>query len=260
MGYEKIAVEYEDSVAIVKLNDPGVLNALSNRMVQELHAAIAEVLTSDARCLLLTGEGRAFCAGANLAAGGGAGEALPPSGHVLETHYHPVMNQLRQMEIPFVTAINGPAVGVGMSFAVMSDYAIASSEAYFLQAFANIGLVPDGGATWILPRIIGFRRAMELSMLAERLPAASALEWGLINRVVDGDALMSEAMTVARRLAEGPRSLALIRRLYWESSSNSYAEQFQLEVNMQQQAQQSNDSREGVLAFLEKRKAKFTGT
>ena len=104
------------------------------------------------------------------------------------------------------------------------------------------------------------RRAMELSMLAERLPAASALEWGLINRVVDGDGLMSEAMTVARRLAEGPRSLALIRRLYWESSSNSYAEQFQLEVNMQQQAQQSNDSREGVLAFLEKRKAKFTGT
>lgn len=260
MGYEKIAVAYEDSVAIVTLNDPGVLNALSNRMVQELHAAIGDVLASDARCLLLTGEGRAFCAGANLAAGGGASEDLPPSGHVLETHYHPVMNQLRQMEIPFVTAINGPAVGVGMSFAVMSDYAIASSDAYFLQAFANIGLVPDGGATWILPRIIGFRRAMELSMLAERLPAASALEWGLINRVVEGDALMDEALTVARRLAEGPRSLALIRKLYWESSTNSYAEQFQLEVNMQQQAQQSNDSREGVLAFLEKRKANFTGT
>lgn len=259
MSYQRIAVEHVDNVAIIKLNDPGVLNALSGAMVQELHAAIIDVTSSDARCLLMTGEGRAFCAGANLADRGGDSE-LPPSGHILETHYHPVMNKLRTMDIPFVTAINGPAVGVGMSFAVMSDFAIAGKSAYFLQAFANIGLIPDGGATWILPRIVGFRRAMELSMMAERLPAETAAEWGLINRVVADDSLMEEAMTVARKLAEGPRSLGLIRQAYWESMSNSYAEQFQLEVNLQIEAQQSNDSREGVMAFLEKRKAQFTGT
>ncbi|MDZ7686062.1 MAG: enoyl-CoA hydratase-related protein [Gammaproteobacteria bacterium] len=208
----------------------------------------------------MTGEGRAFSAGANLQERGGDEASRPPSGHVLETHYHPVMNKLRSMDIPFVTAINGPAVGVGMSFAVMSDFAIAARSAYFLQAFANIGLVPDGGATWILPRIIGFRRAMELSMLAERLPAETAAEWGLINRVVEDDELMNEAIKIATRLAEGPRSLGLIRQAYWESFNNSYAEQFQLEVNLQTAAQKSNDSREGVKAFLEKRKPKFTGT
>ena len=173
MGYQSISLERDGKVAIVKLNEPSVLNALSSSMVQELHAAVNEVIASDARCLLMTGEGRAFCAGANLAAGGGE-NAAPPSGHVLETHYHPVMNKLRFMDIPFVTAINGPAVGVGMSFAVMSDFAIAGKSAYFLQAFANIGLIPDGGATFILPRSVGFRRAMELSMLAERLPAETA--------------------------------------------------------------------------------------
>lgn len=260
MPYEHIKVEHEGRVAIVTLNAPKVLNALSSEMVQELNAAITDVIESDARCLMMTGEGRAFCAGANLQARSGGDDALPPSGHVLETHYHPVMNKLREMEIPFVTAINGPAVGVGMSFAIMSDYAIASTGAYFLQAFANIGLVPDGGATWILPRIVGFRRALELSMLAERLPVETALEWGLVNRVVDGDALMDEAKAVATRLADGPRSLGLIRKAYWASFNNSYAEQFQLEVNLQRQAQQSSDNREGVMAFLEKRKPKFTGT
>ena len=256
----QIVVERVDRVAVVKLNAPQVLNALSNSMVQELSAAVSEVIESDARCLLMTGEGRAFCAGANLQQGSAGEQALPPPGHVLETHYHPVMNKLRYMEIPFVTAINGPAVGVGMSFAVMSDYAVAAKGAYFLQAFANIGLVPDGGATWILPRIVGWRRAMELSMLAERLPAETALEWGLVNRVVEDADLMTEAMAVASKLADGPRSLGLIRKAYWESFTNSYSEQFQLETQLQMEAQKSSDNAEGVRAFLEKRKPRFTGT
>lgn len=259
MSYENILVERVDRVAVVKLNAPQFLNALSSVMVQELNAAISDVIASDARCLLMTGEGRAFCAGANLQAGDSSKQTLPPSGHVLETHYHPVMNKLRNMDIPFVTAINGPAVGVGMSFAVMSDYAIAAKSAYFLQAFANIGLVPDGGATWILPRIVGWRRAMELSMLAERLPAETALEWGLVNRVVDDGDLMTETLTVAQKLADGPRSLGLIRKAYWETYNNSYSEQFQLETNLQMEAQKSKDNSEGVRAFLEKRKPKFTG-
>ena len=259
--YTHINLEFVNNVGIVRLNAPEVLNALSSEMLVELHAAVMTVLNSEARCLLLTGEGRAFCAGANLQAGGlgdGASE-LPPSGHVLETHYHPLMTKLRTMEIPMVTAINGPAVGVGMSFAVMSDYAVASKDAYFLQAFANIGLVPDGGATWILPRLVGWRRAVELSMMAERLPAETAEEWGLINKVVEGEELIPEAMAVAEKFASGPRSLGLIRRLYRETWNNSYAEQFQMEVNTQMEAQQSDDNREGVQAFLEKRKAKFTG-
>ncbi|HKI73715.1 MAG TPA: enoyl-CoA hydratase-related protein, partial [Pseudomonadales bacterium] len=152
MAYENVLVEQVDRVAVITLNAPKVLNALSATMVQELGAAISDVLAGDARCLIMTGAGRAFSAGANLQAGGTDAD-LPPAGHVLETHYLPVLNRLRSMNIPFVTAVNGPAVGVGMSFAIMSDYAVAAKSAYFLQAFANIGLVPDGGATWVLPRI-----------------------------------------------------------------------------------------------------------
>ena len=258
MTYENVLLEYRDRVALLTLNAPDVLNALSNDMVSDLHHAIVEVINSDARCLLMTGSGRAFSAGANLQQRGEVNGPNAP-GSALETHYHPVMTKLRNMEIPMVTAINGPAVGVGMSFAVMSDYAIAARSAYFLQAFANIGLVPDGGATWILPRIIGWRRAMELSMMAERLPAETALEWGLINRVVDGEELMQEAMQVSNKLANGPYSLGLIRQAYWESYNNSYAEQFQLEVNLQDKASSTRDNAEGVRAFLEKRDAKFSG-
>jgi len=258
MTYENVLLEYRDRVALLTLNAPDVLNALSNDMVSELHHAIVEVINSDARCLLMTGSGRAFSAGANLQQRGEVNGPNAP-GSALETHYHPVMTKLRNMEIPMVTAINGPAVGVGMSFAVMSDYAIAARSAYFLQAFANIGLVPDGGATFILPRIIGWRRAVELSMMAERLPAETALEWGLINRVVDDEELMQEAMQVSNKLANGPYSLGLIRQAYWESYNNSYAEQFQLEVNLQDKASSTRDNAEGVRAFLEKRDAKFNG-
>ena len=258
MPYENIVVDYIDHVAILKLNAPEVLNALSPVMVQEMSSAITDILQSDARCLLITGEGRAFCAGANLQAGGPA-KGLPPAGSVLETHYHPVMTKLRNMEIPMLSAVNGPAVGVGMSFAVMADIVVAARSAYFLQAFANIGLVPDGGATHLLPRIVGWRRAVELSMLAERLPAEKALDWGLVNRVVDEDKLMDEALGLAARLANGPRSLGLMRKAYWETFSNSYSEQFQLEANLQGIAGASEDNREGVQAFLEKRPAKFTG-
>ncbi len=257
MSYENILVEIQDGVGVVKLNAPKVLNALSPEMVTELNQGIQDVLRSDARCLMLTGEGRAFCAGANLAAGGTERQQIP--GHVLESHFNPVMNTLRKMEIPMVTAINGPAVGVGMSFAVMSDYAVAAKSAYFLQAFANIGLIPDGGSTYILPRLIGWRRAVELSMLAERLPAETALEWGLINKVVDDEDLADEGLAIAKRLAAGPRSLGLMRQAYWESLNNSYTDQLQLESDLQGVAGRSKDSVEGISAFLEKRPAQFTG-
>ncbi len=259
MEYKNIIVEHIDRVALIKFNAPEVLNALSTSMVTEFSHAVSQVADNEARCLLLTGEGRAFCAGANLQDRGGDGGSSPAAGSALEAYYHPVINKLRHLEIPMVSAVNGAAVGVGMSFAIMADIVVAGRSAYFLQAFANIGLVPDGGATFYLPRMIGWRRAMELSLLAERLPAEKALDWGLVSRVVDDDQLMPEALNIANRLANGPKSLGMIREAYWESPGNSMAEQLQLEADLQARAGQTADHREGVRAFLEKRKAKFTG-
>jgi len=257
LSYQKIILEYQNKVAVLKLNAPEVLNALSEDMVTEFSQAVTEVSRSDARCLLLTGEGRGFSAGANLQNRNSSDAA--PAGSVLETHYHPLLNKLRQLDMPMVSAVNGPAVGVGMSFAIMADIVIAARSAYFLQAFAKIGLVPDGGATWYLPRLIGWGRAVELSMLAERLPSEKALEWGLVNRVVDDKDLMAEALKVADQLASGPRSLALIRKAYWATLDNSLEQQLQLEANLQAEAGSSADFKEGVSAFLEKRLVTFTG-
>eukprot|EP00752_Nemacystus_decipiens_P018027 g16160.t1 len=164
------------------------------------------------------------------------------------------------MQIPMVTAVNGAAAGVGMSFAMMGDIVCASKQAYFLQAFARIGLVPDGGSTFLLPRLVGWGRAMELSMLAERLPAETAHEWGLVNRLFeDNDALMTGAREIATRLANGPRSLALVRKAYWQTWQNSFESQLELESQLQAEAGASKDFSEGVQAFLEKRDAAFKG-
>ncbi|MDA0789782.1 MAG: enoyl-CoA hydratase/isomerase [Proteobacteria bacterium] len=261
MEYEKIELDQVGNVAVLKFNAPAVLNAISIDMVGELSHAVRSIAAGDARCLLLTGVGRGFCAGANLQGRGesGSGSAMATAGSALESHYHPLINQLRNLDIPMVTAVNGPAVGVGMSFAIMADLVVAARSAYFMQAFARIGLVPDGGSTYYLPRMIGWNRALELSLLAERLPAQQALEWGLVNRVVEDEELMTEAMALAERLANGPKSLGLIRRLYWESPNNSFEEQLQLEANLQAAAGATEDNREGVRAFLEKRDAEFKG-
>ena len=167
--------------------------------------------------------------------------------------------RLRALPFPIVAAINGVAAGAGMSLALSADIKLAVRSAYFLQAFARIGLVPDCGSSYVLPRMIGMSRALELSLLAEKLPAETALDWGLINRVVDDAELMREASTMARRLADGPRSLGLIRRLYWESLENTYEAQLALEARLQTEAGLSADYTEGVTAFREKRPARFSG-
>ena len=170
-----------------------------------------------------------------------------------------MLMRLRALSIPTVAAINGVAAGVGMSLALSCDFKVMAKSAFFLQAFARIGLVPDGGSSWVLPRLIGMSRAMELSMLAERLPAETAGEWGMVNRVVADNAVMEEAMNYAGRLAKGPASLGMIRKLYWESLENGYADQMQLEADMQKVAGMTKDNAEGVAAFREKREANFTG-
>ncbi len=257
MDFNKVQLDFEDSVAVLTLNHPEVLNAIGPDMQQGLVEALAALRSRPAsvRCLLITGAGRGFCSGANLA---GRGEG---AGKTLRNYYHPLLLSLRDLEMPIVTAVNGPAAGVGMSFAMMGDIVCAARGAYFLQAFARIGLVPDGGATFLLPRLVGWGRAVELSLLAERLPADQALEWGLVNRLYDdAGTLMEGATDIARKLGNGPRSLALIRRAYWSTWHNSYEQQLDLEARLQAEAGATNDSREGVKAFLEKRETRFTGT
>ena len=167
---------------------------------------------------------------------------------------------VKKLKMPFVTAVNGPAAGVGMSLAIMGDLVLAARSSFFLQAFRHIGLIPDGGATYILPRLVGFSRAMELSLLGEKLPAEKALEWGLINRVYDDEELMPRALELCRELAQGPtEALRLIRKAYWNSIDNTYEQQLELEGMLQKQAGRTEDFMEGVSAFLDKRPADFKG-
>ena len=181
MDFNKVRLDYEDSVAVLTLNHPEVLNAVGPEMKEGLGDAVSALHSrpDNVRCLMIAGAGRGFCSGANLVARGEG-----PSG-TLRNFYHPFFFELRDLEMPIVTAVNGAAAGVGMSLALIGDIVCASKGAFFLQAFARIGLVPDGGATFMLPRLVGWGRAMELSLLAERLPAERALEWGLVNRVYD---------------------------------------------------------------------------
>jgi 2-(1,2-epoxy-1,2-dihydrophenyl)acetyl-CoA isomerase len=262
MDFERVKLDIEGPVAVLKFNHPEVMNAVSAEMLGGLREALDAVEDPDngARCLVLTGEGRAFCAGANLQGRNNKPSNRRDPGSALETGYHPILRRLRNLQMPLVTAVNGAAAGVGMSFALMGDMVLAARSSYFLQAFRRIGLVPDGGSTWILPRLVGRARAMELSLMGERLPAETALQWGLINRVYDDGALIDEAMKLARDLASGPTvALGLIRRLYWQSPENSYEQQLDLERQSQKVAGNSDDAREGATAFLEKRPAQFKG-
>lgn len=263
--FAKTLLTIEDGVATLTMNDVPVMNAMGSEMASGLLAGINELQkpVHGVRCVILTGAGRGFCTGANLSSGVGS-EAPDPetrdAGAALETVYHPLLRKIRNLKMPFITAVNGPAAGVGMSFALMGDMILAAKSTFFLQAFRRIGLVPDGGSTWLLPRLVGLARAKELSLLGERLSAEKALEWGLINRVYDDAELMPEAEKLARDLASGPTvSLGQIRSLYNRSFDRTYEEQLDAERWAQLTAGRSGDFTEGVAAFLEKRPANFKG-
>jgi 2-(1,2-epoxy-1,2-dihydrophenyl)acetyl-CoA isomerase len=265
MEFERVRLDVRGQVGVLTLNHPEVMNAVSPEMLKGLMGAMAHIENpkTGLRELMMTGEGRGFCAGANLAGGAGSNDTSVrerDAGAPLETSYHPFLRRLRGLKIPFVTAVNGAAAGVGMSFAMMGDMILASKSAYFLQAFRRIGLVPDGGSTWLLPRLVGLARAKELSLMGEKLSAERALEWGLINRVYDDAALVPEALKLAEELAAGPTvALGLIRKLYWDSPNNTYEEQLDAERQAQRDAGRAEDFAEGVGAFLQKRKAEFKG-
>jgi 2-(1,2-epoxy-1,2-dihydrophenyl)acetyl-CoA isomerase len=262
MKFKHVTLEFDNAVAVLKLDHPEVMNAVSSEMLGGLGEALDAIddRRSEVRCLVMTGEGRAFCAGANLQGRDNQKPGRTNAGAALETGYHPFLRRLRNLHCPIVTSVNGAAAGAGMSFALMGDMILCARSSYFLQAFRRIGLVPDCGATWLLPRLIGKARSVELSLLGERLPAEKALEWGLVNRVYDDAQLREETMKLAHELAHGPTvALSLIRKLYWDSPGNSYEDQLNLEFESQRIAGAAEDFREGVSAFLEKRPAKFKG-
>ena len=263
MTYQNIRLTMDAGVAVVTLADPATLNAASLEMMDELAHAFAAVADagSGARVAVLTGEGRGFCSGANLtdAARNAPAGGPPDASLALVSHYNPFVTQLRELPVPLVTAVNGAAAGIGCSFALLGDLVVASEYAYFLQAFRHIGLVPDGGSTWLLPRAVGKARAMEMALLGDRLPARTALEWGLINQVVPADQLMPDALALAMRLAAGPASLGIIRRLVWSGLEQEWEQQLDAERQGQQDASRTADFLEGIKGFLQKRPPTFEG-
>ena len=255
VDFERCYVTRQDGVAVLTLNHPETVNAASFAMMQGCLKAMDLIEGDpDLNALILTGAGRGFCSGANLT------EPPPESadlGEVLERTYHPLLRRLRDSRLPIVTAVNGPAAGVGMSLALMGDLVIAARSAFFALGFTRLGLVPDGGATWLVPRLIGLARARELALLGERLPAEKAHAWGMIHKVVDDEMVMDEALLLAARLALGPKALALTRKLFWESTHHNFEEQLEHERKAQRQAGATRDFREGLTAFFEKRDPRF---
>lgn len=262
MREHKVILDIDGDVATLRLNDPARLNALSTDMVEAITLSLRQAERS-ARALVLCGAGTSFCSGANLAGelANAEGAVDFDGGLILETHINPMMLALRDLCIPWISAVRGAAAGVGASLALAADLIVAGDNAYFLQAFRRIGLVPDGGSTYLLTRAAGRPRAMEMMLLGEKLPAAKALEWGLINRVVPDAEVEATAQGFARELAEGPtRALALIRKIAWRAADSDFHTALAEERTHQAEAGRTSDFREGVRAFLDKRPARFTGT
>jgi 2-(1,2-epoxy-1,2-dihydrophenyl)acetyl-CoA isomerase len=253
-----ILVEAFPGYRLITLNRPERLNALTVEMADALSAALdAAAADENCRALVLTGAGRAFCAGQDLTAV--VGMAPGDIGHLLD-RYNPLIKKLRGLPLPVICAVNGVAAGAGANLALASDIVLAAQGATFVQAFARIGLIPDCGGSWFLPRLVGTARARALALLAEPLPAATAAEWGMIWQVVEDDRLMTETHALAARLAgAATHGLALAKRALDAAETNDLDRQLDLERDLQEAASASPDHAEGVRAFLEKRPPVFTG-
>jgi 2-(1,2-epoxy-1,2-dihydrophenyl)acetyl-CoA isomerase len=263
---DNLTLDIQNHVAILAFNRPQTLNAITIELIDDFNTALDDILkpTSIVRCLLLTGTGRGFSSGANLTDGmigeGVMDSAQIDTGQVLETHLNPLLERLMELPIPFVTAVNGAAAGAGCSLAIAGDIVLAARSAYFLQSFVNIGLVPDAGSTWLLPRLIGKARAQAMMMLGERVPAEKAADWGMIYEVVEDDQLMTRALDIANKLANGPTvTLGLIRRSVKFALEHSLTDQLRRERADQLTAGRTADFAEGVSAFTGKRPAVFQG-
>ena len=262
MDFNTILFEVGDGVATLTLNRPKSLNSFTVEMHAEIRAAMREVQENAAiRCLVITGAGRGFCAGQDLADRASSGDGdVPDVGASVEKNYNPLISSIMNLPKPVICAVNGVAAGAGASIALACDIVLAARSASFIQVFCKIGLIPDSGGTWNLPRAVGLARAKGLAMLGDRLNAETAEAWGLIWKCVDDDALQDETQKMARHFATQPtRALGRIKQLLHSSISNTLPEQLLLEQKAMQELGQSDDYREGVAAFPAKRPPVFKG-
>jgi 2-(1,2-epoxy-1,2-dihydrophenyl)acetyl-CoA isomerase len=261
VSYQNLLFDIADGVARLTFNRPERLNSFNTEMHAEVRAALEVVKTSAARVLVITGAGRGFCAGQDLndraVAPGGAAPDLADS---IERNYKPLILTLRTLPLPVVAAVNGVAAGAGANIALACDLVIAARSASFVQAFSRLGLIPDSGGTWFLPRLVGTARALGLTLLGEKLPAEQAAAWGLIWRCVEDAELASVVDTLARQLAEAPtRGLARTKQAIYEGWGRTLAEQLDVERDYQGELGRSADYAEGVAAFAAKRAPRFSG-
>ncbi len=254
-----IKTEIKSNYAIIFLNRPDVLNSFNREMALELQAKLDEYENDKSiRAILITGEGRAFCAGQDLAEA--IADDAPTIDKIVREHYNPIVKKIRNIEKPIVCAVNGVAAGAGANIALACDIVIASDKASFIQSFSNIGLIPDSGGTFFLPRLVGLQRATAMMFLADKISAAQALEFGMIYKVVEAEQLMQEAEKLVAHLASMPtKGFGLTKRALNKSFTNDLNAQLDLEEELQAAAANTYDNKEGINAFLEKRKAQFKG-
>jgi 2-(1,2-epoxy-1,2-dihydrophenyl)acetyl-CoA isomerase len=262
MNYQHIEFSIEDGVALLKLNRPESLNSFTTEMHAEVRSALTLAANDKAvRAVLLTGNGRGFCAGQDLNDRAVApGAHMPDLGDSVEKNYNPLIRLLTTMEKPVICAVNGVAAGAGANIALACDIVIAARSASFIESFCKLGLIPDSGGTWILPRLVGMARARGLAMLGPKIRAEQAEAWGMIWQCVDDDQLMPVARALAEKLAGQPtRGFAFIKQALQASAANSLDEQLELEKELMRAAGKTEDYKEGVMAFLEKRQPVYQG-
>jgi 2-(1,2-epoxy-1,2-dihydrophenyl)acetyl-CoA isomerase len=261
MGYQNIIFGIENGVATLVLNRPDKLNSFTQAMHLEVRAALERLQPEGARVLLITGAGRGFCAGQDLSDRAVEPGAAPVDlGASVERFYAPLVATLRALPMPVICAVNGVAAGAGANLALACDIVLAAHSASFIETFCRLGLIPDTGGTWHLPRLVGHARAMGMALLGERIDAATAEKWGLIWKSLPDEVLMAEARDLASQLAQGPtKGYAYTKRALQASHANSLDEQLRLEAAMMRELGASHDYREGVAAFMEKRTPHFKG-
>lgn len=260
--------DLREGLATLTFNDPERRNPVSPAMVHGLMKAMQRIEAAPAavRCVLLTGRGKVFSSGGDMAAASDivtaqrGGDAGAGADYTLESHHHPVLRALRELPCPVITAINGPAIGMGLGYALVGDMAVAAKSARFVAGFVRVGMSPDAGTSWVLPRLIGAARARQMLMLGDSVSAEQAQAWGLVNQVVDDERLLDEAQALAQRLIAGPPlALDAIRQLSRHAFGNSFEDHIDEEQRLQRRLGRSEDALEGMTAFLEKRSPRFVG-